>query len=125
MKRFGVVLALIVLVLCVVGFVQEPGEDPVFSLPELQVGAIVLAPIIVALVQVARKLGLPVKYAPYLNGLLALLGYGLVIAVGIFPASLEPVSYLLNALVVFLMAAGIYDRGQKSISPTKTRLAKA
>jgi len=32
---------------------------------------------------------------------------------------------LLNALVVFLMAAGIYDRGQKSISPTKTRLAKA
>ena len=116
MKRFGVVLALVVLVLCLAGFAQEPGEDPVFALPELQVGSILLAPIIVALVEVAKRVGMPSRYAPWLNGLLALLGYGLVVGVGLFPASMEPVSYGLSALIVFLTAAGIYDRAQATLS---------
>lgn len=85
-------------------------------MPTLQVGTILLAPVIVGLVEMAKKLGLPSKYAPWLNGGLAVLGYGLVVLTELVPGSLEFASYGLNALVVFLLGAGLYDRAQGSLT---------
>lgn len=82
------------------------------DLPELVVGGILLVPIIVALVELAKSVGLPTQYAPWLNGVLSLAAYGLVVLVAQVPDALEPVTYGLNALIIFLSAAGFYDRAQ-------------
>ena len=79
---------------------------------ELQIGAIALAPIIVGLVEVAKALGLNVKYAPWLTGLLSLVAYGGVVAVQQMPELLQPLIYALNALIIFLVATGFYNRAQ-------------
>ncbi len=79
---------------------------------ELQIGAIALAPIVVGLVEVAKALGLDVKYAPWLTGLLSLLAYGGVVLVEQRPDLLQPMLYALNALIVFLVATGFYNRAQ-------------
>jgi hypothetical protein len=81
-------------------------------MPDLQIGTIVLAPVIVALVAMARGLGMDVKYAPWLCGALSLVGYGLVVLVDLVPGSLQIVTYVLNGLVIFLAATGFYDRVQ-------------
>ena len=79
---------------------------------ELQIGAIALAPIIVGLVEVAKALGLNVKYAPWLTGLLSLVAYGGVVAVQQNPALLQPLIYALNAVIIFLVSTGFYNRAQ-------------
>ena len=79
---------------------------------ELQIGAIALAPIIVGLVEVAKALGLNVKYAPWATGLLALVGYAAVVLVEQRPDLLQPMVYALNAIIVFLVATGFYNRAQ-------------
>ncbi len=79
---------------------------------ELQIGAIALAPIIVGLVEVAKALGLDVKYAPWATGLLSLVAYGAVVLVEQRPDLLQPLLYALNALIVFLVATGFYNRAQ-------------
>ena len=81
-------------------------------MPELAIGGIALAGIVVGIIQVAKKFGLPSEYAPWLNGFLSVVGYALVVLVTQMPHLLEPVTLVLNALVVFLAAAGLYDRGQ-------------
>jgi hypothetical protein len=116
-KKFLSLLVFAVLLVSLVVFATgfappRQGELPV---PDLQLGTIALAPIIVALVGLAKTLGMPTKYAPWLNGLLSLVGYGLIIAVQLIPAALDPTTYLLNALIIFLTAAGFYDRIQKSL----------
>jgi len=84
-------------------------------MPELQIGIIVLAPVIVALIQLAKKLGLSAELAPWLNGALSVLAYILVVLVGKLPNLFEPVTLVLTALVIFLSAAGLYDRFQKPL----------
>ena len=81
-------------------------------MPELQLAGVLLAPVVVALVGVAKKLGMPVKYAPWLNGGLSVLFYGLMVLAQLVPGSIEPMTYGVNALVIFLAAAGFYDRYQ-------------
>jgi hypothetical protein len=82
---------------------------------ELQIGAIALAPVIVALLEVFKVLGLPVKYAPWISGALSVLGYALVIVIQRDPSLLEPIGYVLNALVIFLVATGFYNRAQATV----------
>jgi uncharacterized membrane protein YccF (DUF307 family) len=88
---------------------------------ELQIGAIALAPVIVAIIEVVKALGLPVKYAPWVSGALSVLGYALVIVVQRDPSLLEPIGYVLNALVIFLVATGFYNRAQATVK----RIAKS
>ena len=82
---------------------------------ELQIGAIALAPIIVGLVEVFKALGLDVKYAPWLTGGLALLAYAAVVLVEQRPDLLQPMVYALNAVIVFLVATGFYNRAQAAL----------
>lgn len=82
---------------------------------ELQIGAVALAPIIVGLVEVAKALGLDVKYAPWLTGVLSLVAYGGVVAVQQKPDLLQPMIYALNGLIIFLVATGFYNRAQAAL----------
>jgi hypothetical protein len=121
-KKFSSLLLLIVLFVSLLvfstGFAPAPQSENPLPVPDLQLGTIALAPIIVALVGLAKSLGMPVKYAPWLNGALALVGYGLIVAVQLVPAALDPTTYLLNAVIIFLSAAGFYDRTQKILRGT-------
>jgi len=81
-------------------------------MPHLQIEAIALAPLIVATIEAAKYLGLPKRYAPWLNASLSVAGYALMVAIQRQPDLLEPTTLLLNALVIFLTAAGFYDRAQ-------------
>lgn len=94
---------------------------------ELVVGGIALLPIIVALVEGLKRIGLPTKYAPLANAVLSVLGYGIMVVLGLDIAQglvvagmplPEFVGHVLTALIVFLGAAGLYDRTQ-NILPYK------
>ena len=78
------------------------------QLPNLNIGAVALSPIIVALVQIARHFGLKVTWAPWLAALLALAAYAAVILLEQQPQLLDPVAIALNALVIFLTTTGFY-----------------
>src|SRR5512136_3056445 len=82
---------------------------------ELQIGAIALAPVIVGLVEVAKAFGMDVKYAPWLTGVLSLIAYGGVVAVQQMPELLQPLTYALNALIIFLVSTGSYNRAQAAL----------
>jgi len=74
----------------------------------LTIGGIALVPIIVALVEVAKRVGMPHEYAPYLNGLLSVLGMILVQYVTQSPESEALVVLALQMIVLFLTNAGLY-----------------
>jgi len=86
------------------------------TMPELYIGTFALAPIIVALIQVAKHFGMPVKYAPWLNMGLAIVGFVIVAAIAQYPEFQAPVVSGLIVLTTFLAAAGFYDRGQAIVA---------
>lgn len=79
---------------------------------ELMIGSVALAPVIVALIELFKKIGMPVQYAPWVNGLLSVVGYGLVVLIAQQPTYEQPIIVVLTMLVVFLSSAGLYDRAQ-------------
>ena len=81
-------------------------------MPELAIGTFTLAPIIVALIQVAKHFGMPVKYAPWLNIGLAVVGFVIVAAIAQYPQFQAPVVNGLIVLTTFLAAAGFYERAK-------------
>ena len=78
----------------------------------LVIEGIALAPVITAITELAKKLGLEVKYAPWLNLILAVAGFTLMMWIEQNPAASQPIAIGINALVIFLTAAGVYDRAQ-------------
>jgi len=79
---------------------------------ELTILGIAAAPIIVALIQLIKTAGMPDRYAPWLNAALSTIAYGVIVLLqnGALDATL--VTYTLNVLIIFLTAAGVYDRAQ-------------
>ena len=81
----------------------------------LTIGAIALIPIIVAIIEALKAAGVPVKYAPWLNAVLSVLGYALVVFVQTYPVYEQPVVLALNVLIIFLGAAGFYDTAKRTV----------
>ena len=79
----------------------------------LSVGGILLVPIVVALIEVAKQFGLPKKFAPWLNAGLSVAGFVIMRQVQFNPELEETVVFVLQALTVFLSAAGLYSEGVK------------
>ena len=81
-------------------------------MPELTILGIAAAPIIVAIIQLAKMAGVPDKYAPWLNAALSVVAYGVIVLLqtGVLDAAMT--TYVLNVLMIFLAAAGVYDRLQ-------------
>jgi len=79
---------------------------------ELSIAGVALAPVIVALVQGAKALGLPSKYAPLLNAALSVAVFAAVVYLSQNPQYETVASYVVNALVIFLSGAGLYTTVQ-------------
>ena len=83
---------------------------------DLSIGSIALIPVIVALVELAKQVGLPADYAPWLTGVLSVAGYALVQLVAARPDLLEPVTIGLTGLIIFLAATGLYKVAQRTVA---------
>lgn len=82
-------------------------------MPELFLGSIPMVPIIVGLVEVAKRyIGLPSQYAPWVNLALSALFYVVIGAVQLRPEMQEPLTLVVNVLVLFLGSAGLYTTGK-------------
>lgn len=83
-------------------------------IPDLNLGGIALAPVIVALIELAKRLGLPNKYAIYANAVLSVLAY---VAIFYLTSHAEAMPWgiaIVKALTIFLATAGLYDVGQNA-----------
>ena len=85
-------------------------------MPEIFIGSIAIAPVIVALVALFRWIGLPGAYAPYANAALSVLFVVLSIYLGYNPAALPTVETALSMLTAFLAAAGFYNIVVKNLA---------
>lgn len=82
---------------------------------DLIIGGISLPPVILALVELFKRFGLPKNLAPYATGALTILGYAIVNYL-IQNPTLEPYgTHLVFMLVLFLTSSGLYDRVQPVI----------
>lgn len=82
---------------------------------DLTINGIALLPIIVAVVELAKRLGLKTDYAPWLTGVLSVLGYVLVQGVKVYPEYTNYVVMVLTAVLVFLSSTGLYTVGKNVI----------
>ena len=85
------------------------------DLQVLQLGGILLAPLVVAVVKGAREAGLADGWLPWLNAVLSTAFFALMMVVTNQPDLLVPVTVGLNGLMVFLASAGLYDRVQRPL----------
>lgn len=85
---------------------------------EITIGSIAVAPLIVAIIQVAKGLGFPTQYAPWLNAVLTTIAYGIMLWLQVNPEYEQPITVALNLIVTFLTAAGIYDIGTNVLKST-------
>ncbi len=81
----------------------------------MEIEGIAIAPIIVAIIALAKHYNFPKEHAPLLNAVLSLVGYGVFISVQNGWADATVVVYVLNAVIIFVAGAGLYDLAQKRI----------
>ena len=79
---------------------------------DLKVGDIVLLPLIVAIVEGAKEVGLPTKWARLLTGLLCVGGYALMLLVQAYPEYAQYVTMVLTAGSLFFASTGLYAVGR-------------
>jgi len=83
-------------------------------IPDLNIGGIALAPVIVALIELAKKFGLPSKYAIYVN---AAFSVGAYFATFYLTSHAEVLPWgiaVIKAFIIFLTTAGLYDVSQNA-----------
>lgn len=78
-------------------------------LGDLAIGGVSVVPLVIGLVTLAKNLGMPPRYAPYLNGALSVAGFFAASAVASHPALLEVAEPVATAIVIFLMSSGVYQ----------------
>ena len=91
---------------------------------EITIGSIAIAPIIVALIQVAKGFGFPPQYAPWLNATLTVIAYAAMLLLQANPQMEQPAIVALNMLATFLAAAGVYDIGTNLLKSRAAALPK-
>jgi hypothetical protein len=87
-------------------------------MPELQIGDILLMPIIVGIVEGLKKFAnLPSRWAPVATAVLAAVGYGLMLWANINPEMVVWIQHGLKVIILALSAAGLYATGKFYITP--------
>lgn len=87
---------------------------------DLTYNGIVLAPIIVGLVTLLKHYGMPAKFAPLANGLLSIGALALVQTAQGW-AGVNVADFAINAIVLFVATAGVYDLGQFGLKQVKKK----
>lgn len=83
---------------------------------EMTIGGIALLPIIVALVEVAKTIGMKTSWAPWLTGILSVIGYVLVLFTQSYPEYTSYVVSALTILTIFLGSTGLYTVAKNTAS---------
>lgn len=83
-------------------------------MPELIIGGIALGPIVVALVELAKALGLPRRFWPFATVAFSTAAFALVQVVGLNPDFTLYVVPVLQILIIVLTALGYYHTVVKS-----------
>ena len=78
-------------------------------MPELFYGSLAIAPVIVAIIALLKRAGLPVQYAVWANVVLGIVFVALIYVTGIYPGIQVPVTTALNIVVAVLSSAGFYN----------------
>lgn len=86
---------------------------------DIMIGGIALAPLVVGLVALAKKLGLPDEYAPWANGTLAVVAVMASKVMEMYPQYTEYFVVAATAVMVFLSASGIYQFGKTTVQKNK------
>jgi len=79
------------------------------EMPSLFYGSVAIGPVIVALIAILKRLGLPAQFAVWANVVLALVFVALIYITGIYPGIQVPMTTAINVIVMILAAAGVYD----------------
>ena len=81
----------------------------------IMIGGIALAPLVVGLVALAKKLGMPDKYAPWANGTLAVVAVIGAQVLQLYPDYTVYFVMVATAVMTFLSASGVYQFGKTTI----------
>ena len=76
------------------------------------IGGVALAPFVVGLVALAKKLGLPEQYAPWANGALAAAAVMAAKVMELYPQYTEYFVIVATVVMVFLSASGVHQFGK-------------
>jgi len=82
---------------------------------DISIYGVAAAPIIVALLALATRLGLNTKYAPWVNLVLQVAVYGASLYLMNKPEFKEPVVAGLSIIIGFLTTCGLFDRTERVI----------
>lgn len=88
--------------------------DILVLLGNLTIGGAPLVPVVIGLVSLAKRVGMPGKYAPYLNGGLSVVAYLAVTLLQKYPAYMQMASVITLAITLFLVSSGVYQLSKTS-----------
>lgn len=95
-------------------------EPMIIATPELQIGSILLIPIITALAEIIKRVIKRPTWAPWITAILTVAGYILVVANKEFPGYEAYIVQALTIIGIFLASTGVYE-----FSKNTARTAKA
>lgn len=76
---------------------------------DLAIGNVALVPLIIGIISGAKRLGMPVKFAPWLAGALGILGFAIVRFLQVYPEFIETAQYVGSGVLIFLVTSGVYQ----------------
>lgn len=80
------------------------------------IGGVLIAPLVAALIEVFKALGMPVRYAPVLNVVLSVIFWAIAQAYDLYPEHQTWIVAVLQVTVIILTAAGFYEEVIKRIT---------
>ena len=89
---------------------------------DIYIGTVAVIPIVVGIIQLLKKLGMPSTWAPWVNFVLTLVGYAVSLLMLQYPHWEPTTTKVLTVVIMFLTAGGFYEVGDRTISLIKTEL---
>lgn len=84
-------------------------------MPDLTFGSIALMPVIVGIVEFAKRyFGLQTKHAPIATAILSVIGYAVIVITQQNPDLSQPAEHAIQAIIVFLGSSGLYSVGKSA-----------
>ena len=89
---------------------------------DIYIGTIAVNPIVVGIIQLLKKLGMPKTWAPWANAVLTIIGYAVSLLLLQYPHWEPTLVKVLTVVIMFLSAGGFYEVGDRTISLVKKKL---
>lgn len=80
-----------------------------------QIGSVIIGPLVAAIVEALKAVGMPVSYAPWANTALAVVFWFIAQAFDVLPEYQTWIVAVLQILVIILTAAGFYEEAVKRV----------